>query len=252
MVAAKLLFFTLYSLVKEVAYRALTATMALNPIGAIVAIVGAAVAAYYAFSEEAERAATKQDLLNDALAQAKKDTQSQISEINGLLAVARDENVLKSERLKAIQKLNEIAPEYLGNLSLENINTQETNKSLEEYTDSLIRAAKAKSLKSQLDAKVEELIKKENSSLEEHISLWEEVKNGFKSLGNVQEMAVKNSMTAIANKQTEIAATKEEVKALGELYNAQLKVNANANGSSKPVGPKEGDTKLIGEDIFCF
>jgi hypothetical protein len=45
------------------------------------------------------------------------------NQINLLLQTARNENETKANRLKAIQAINAISPKYLGNLTLENINT---------------------------------------------------------------------------------------------------------------------------------
>ncbi|WZL88336.1 phage tail tape measure protein [Salinimicrobium sp. 3283s] len=235
-----------------VAYRALTAAMALNPIGAAVAVVGGLVAAYYAFSESAEKAATAQSILNDAHTEAIRTTRSEINEINGLLAVARDEKISKQERIKAINRLNEISPEYLGNLSLENINTQEATTSLDAYVESLVRAAKAKALKAQLDAKSEELAKAEGSSLQENIKWYEKLWNSLTSLNDPFESSMKNYQSATENKNKWIEATKEELKLIEEQYKAQLKENAQAGGNNEPKGPKEGDTQVIGEQLFRF
>lgn len=235
-----------------VAYRALSAAMALNPIGAAFALVAALATAYYAFSESAEEAATAQSILNDATTEANRSTRSQVNEINGLLAVARDEKISKEERIKAINKLNEISPEYLGNLSLENINTKEATTSLDAYVESLVRAAKAKALKTQLDAKAEELATAEGSKLQENIKWYEKLWNQITALNNPYAAAASNMKTAIENKNEWIEATKEELKLIEEQYKAQLKENANQNPEKGPTGPKEGDTQVIGDQLFRF
>lgn len=55
-----------------------------------------------------------------------------------MLNVARDESITKETRLAAIRRLNEISPEYLGNLDLERIKTEDAAKAVDLYVQSLI------------------------------------------------------------------------------------------------------------------
>lgn len=68
------------------------------------------------------------------------------SELNLLLLTAKNEALSKETRLKAIQKLNEISPKYLGALNLENINTQKATTAVENYTAALMENAKQKAV----------------------------------------------------------------------------------------------------------
>ncbi|OXB01751.1 hypothetical protein B0A75_04735 [Flavobacterium oncorhynchi] len=61
-----------------------------------------------------------------------------------LLLTARNDNETKAERLKAIKAINKISPEYLGNLTLENINTDKARISLEKYNTALLSGATAR------------------------------------------------------------------------------------------------------------
>jgi len=236
-----------------VAYRALTLTMALNPIGLMVALVGAAVTAYYAFSDSAEKAATAQSIMNKASTEAVKTTRAEVNEMNGLIAVAKDDKISKEQRVKAIVRLNEISPEYLGNLSLENINTIAATKSLDDYVDSLVRAAKAKAIKAQLDAKAEELATAEGSSLEDNIKWYEQLWNQISNLNDTYSAAEDNMRSAINNKKEYIDVTKDELKIIEDQYKAQLKINAQEDGKKVPkTGPKEGDKQLIDGELYVF
>lgn len=69
-------------------------------------------------------------------------TAKQRAEVNTLVAVAKDMNVEEERRAAAIAELNRISPEHLGNLSLENINTEEGTKSLSAFNDQLLRRAR--------------------------------------------------------------------------------------------------------------
>jgi hypothetical protein len=68
----------------------------------------------------------------------------QKSQLESLLLTARNENESKEARFKAIQAINKISPEYLGNLTLENINTDKARISVEKYNTALIAGATAR------------------------------------------------------------------------------------------------------------
>lgn len=68
----------------------------------------------------------------------------QKSALESLLITARNENETKAARLQAIQEINRISPEYLGNLTLENINTDKARVSIEKYNAALIAGATAR------------------------------------------------------------------------------------------------------------
>lgn len=235
-----------------IAMRAFNTTLKTTPWGLIFTLVAAVVTAYMLYSDSVSEAEQAQKNFNNATAQARKDIQSEISEINGLLAVAQDDKISKWERLKAIKKLNEISPEYLGNLNLENIATQQATTALDSYVESLMAAARAKALKAQLDAKMQELIDKENMSNEEMISLYDILAASVLSLGHAKETNNRLSQMGEYRKFKEIEATKEEIKVLEELYKTQLKSNAGSNDKSGPTGPKEGDTQMMGEELYVF
>lgn len=60
------------------------------------------------------------------------------SQLQQYLTIARDENKSKAEREAALRRINELSPEYLGNLTLEKINTQEATAAVNKYVDSLL------------------------------------------------------------------------------------------------------------------
>ncbi|MBO2546126.1 phage tail tape measure protein [Salegentibacter sp. BDJ18] len=234
-----------------IAYRALTAAMALNPIGAALAVVGAAVAAYYAFAESAEKAATKQSLLSNASKKVANDIASEKNEVEAWLTVARDADASREAKLVAIKKLNQISPEYLGNLNLENIATKEGEKALKEYTDALERASRAKALKAMLDEKTQELIEQENSSLEDNIDFWDKAWAALK--GGFNPASVQNSLLekGLNTRKENIEATKAEIAILKDLYAEQMKENTK-DGDPSPSGPKDGDMQNIEGTWFIF
>lgn len=127
-----------------------------NPLGLVLGLLAAAIAGYIAYANSVDEATKKQKLFNDINKETNQSLTKQKTELESLLKVVRDETASKEARLKAIQKLNEISPEYLGNLTLENINTLEAKKAIDAYTDSLYKNARAKVLKDKLEKAVSE------------------------------------------------------------------------------------------------
>lgn len=83
----------------------------------------------------------------------------QKSNLELLLLTARNENETKEARLNAIKAINKIAPEYLGNLTLENINTEKARISLEKYNTALLSGATARAAARLLEENQSEKIK---------------------------------------------------------------------------------------------
>lgn len=225
-------------------------SLMLSPIGLIVAAIGAAVAAYYLFSEASEQAVTKQSLLNDVMAEADKQTAKSIKSKELLLSVARDETQSLEERKRAIDELNRVVPEYNNQLSLETVNTLEAKAALDKHIQSMKQAAITHALSEKIKAKAVELSELENASLEGTVKWYEELWNTLKNGNNPMGVIADNNKTALKNKAEVIEATKAEIEILEELYRTQLRNNPTAN--TDDLGPKEGDEKSINGKTFVY
>lgn len=133
------------------AFSSLTAVIAANPIGAIAVALGLVVGAFFAFNTETKKAVKQQSEFNNLNQEAAQLIVNQKARVDSLVASAKSENTSKSERIAAIKELNRIAPEYLGNLNLENINTDAATKALTRYNSALLNAAKAKVASNKID-----------------------------------------------------------------------------------------------------
>lgn len=127
-----------------------------NPFGLLLAVVMAAATAYVMFADKADEAANKQKVLNDVRADAARRVAEEKAELDSLLSVAKNENLSKQQRLDAIKRLNAISPEYLGNLTLENIKHQEAARAVQAYVKALDQKAMAEAIQ----AKKVDLMKK--------------------------------------------------------------------------------------------
>ncbi|MGV4537053.1 hypothetical protein, partial [Ornithobacterium rhinotracheale] len=220
-------------------------TVKLNPIGLLVSVLIAAIFYLKDFANATDAATQKQKLLNSVQAEAEKNTISQKNELELLLKVARDETQAKEDRIAAIKKLNEISPEYLGNLSLETINTQEATKAVNDYIDSLNRKAYAEALQSKRTELYKKQVELQHKTHEDY-GEWHELgnagiameafMNGLRDTGNQKnadfkaldklnkeerEKALKRLTPILRDRyaryRAEFSQTEEELKALDEM-----------------------------------
>jgi hypothetical protein len=151
------------------AFASLSLTLAANPIGAIVTAIGLAIvgviAAVQLFSNSVEKLAVKKDILNEVSLAATKSLAKEKAELLSLLAVAKDVTLPYENRLKAVKKLNEISPEYLGNIRVENLETKETVAAINAYTEAILKKARAQAANKLLSENIEKQLKLETSTL---------------------------------------------------------------------------------------
>lgn len=145
------------------AFGSLNAVMLLNPVLLIVAGVVALTVALVAFDRRVTPAISKTKLLNDANIQAFKSISTERIELQRLIRIAKEETLSKDQRRKAIEKINAISPKFLGNITLEEINTKKTSEAIKEYTKSILLKSRAQAASNrivELEGKVLDLASK--------------------------------------------------------------------------------------------
>lgn len=128
------------------AMRGFGAAIMANPLGLLLTLVTAVAAAYLTFSQEADKATSAQNSLNNIKAEATKATIREKEELFALIRVAKNEKLSKEEREAAIRRINKISPEYLGHLTLEKIKTNEAADAVRAYVRELDKKAMAEAL----------------------------------------------------------------------------------------------------------
>lgn len=116
----------------------------ISPWGAVLAAVTAITAAMIIFRKRVDEVGAAQQNIIDLNNKAAASVQKEATEMQNLLAIARDVNLSYNVRKGAIDKLNEILPEHLANLSLETINSKKATDAVNEHTRALIRQATIK------------------------------------------------------------------------------------------------------------
>lgn len=120
--------------------------LAATGIGAIIVLLGVLIANWDRLTGALNRAEKAQIEVNRAINQGTINVNKESVELLRLTGIARDETNSKEARLAAIKAINEISPEYLGNISLETIRTEETTDAINNYIEALGRKMQAQAL----------------------------------------------------------------------------------------------------------
>lgn len=117
-----------------------------------------------------ERFALKSREAKEEINDLNKSIASETSSLKILLSVAKDETLNKETRQKAIKEINEEYPEYLSNLSLENIGTDKLNKLIQKQIELEIARAKAKAIADEIAKENIKILDAEASSVTDNLT----------------------------------------------------------------------------------
>ena len=130
----------------------------------------------------------------------------EISTLNILLKVAKDETISKGKREKAIKKINDLYPDYLGNLSLEGVNSKKTTEQVNKLTQALIKQATVKGLLSRISELATKKFDAEQKQAKDYAGVTDKIGSTFSFLFSTSE-----KYTTSFGK-----GTKKRIKAIGE------------------------------------
>lgn len=195
----------------QIAFNLVTSA---NPYVLLATAVAGLVAYLVLFRKETDLATKMQQNLTDANADAEKSIASEKAEVQRLLVVARDERISKENRLKAIKRLNEISPKYLGNLSLETINTEQAKNSIDAYTTALFKNAQAKAYQAKYDKLVADRIDASNKTADDYLN-WAEstalkIKYNYDEIKGLKNYA--DVLSYVEKKEGKYLKTKEKIQ----------------------------------------
>lgn len=125
------------------ATRALGKAMMTNPYTAIIAGAVALAAILAVVIIKMQNTANTAKIVRKANEEASQSIGKERAALESLLMIAKDTTLSLESRKHAIEEINKISPEYLGNITLENIGTAESTELIDKYIDSLERKAQA-------------------------------------------------------------------------------------------------------------
>lgn len=105
---------------------------------------------FAAFSDQLFNTAEETKNVEKETTNYNKTAAEQLVKMNLLLIAAKDENKSLADRQSAVKQLNELSPTYLGNLTLETINTNKATEAVNLYTEALVKNARAQAAKDKL------------------------------------------------------------------------------------------------------
>lgn len=120
-------------------------------IGAVIAGVTTLVALISKWRNNLSSLSEEQKLANIEI-------QDEKIKLEALVGVAKDTNNNLTQRKAAVEELNKLSPEYLGNLTLETINTNDATTAIKNYLQALKDKALAEALYAKVVEKTKELI----------------------------------------------------------------------------------------------
>ncbi|QTE36030.1 tape measure protein [Mucilaginibacter gossypii] len=162
----------------------------------------------------------------------------QKTKINDLNKIINDHNNTQEDRLAALKKLNAIAPEYLGNITLETANTKAASKAIKDYLDDLdkkLQGEAAYSQKLENLKKITELKTKGIDAISSTERVGYSLKNFFS--GNF------TTSTDADNKQivAQLVKTYEDAnKQIDAQFGDQIKKTLTGNTGAKDFASKFG------------
>lgn len=200
-----------------------------NPILLLVTGIGLLIGAFALLSISIDKQKTDLEVLNevqseynDLLVESRKGYADERAELEKNLAIAKDETQSKKDRETAIKNINAISPEYLGNITLETINTKEAKGAIDAYIESLDKKAKAQAYSNLLSKEYEKLVELQTKSGQELVGFWDQAGNSIKA--QFEEISKGNLGALIATDQKTLQNAMERNAKRGEtLKNQEIK-----------------------------
>ncbi len=192
--------------------KALWTTTKLNPLGLLITVITAVGYGVYKWSQNNAKLLTQQSAMININKQVANSVGQERAELDMLLGIARNEKISKDERLKAIRKLNEISPEYLGNLNLENINTNSARIAVEKYTKALMDNARQKAIGDNMSELYSIRLKKEAEITEQRAR----AEGAGSEIRNIVDRKIQSIQREIANIDKQITVYQNLSDALAE------------------------------------
>jgi hypothetical protein len=249
-------------LLLQTGFLKLTVIIASNPFGAL-AVAIAAVASYFIFfNNKVDDTIDKQNLLADVNDKAARSIANEKAKLAELLFIARDESIVKSARIKAVKELNKLSPKFLGNLTLEKINTDAATASIKLYNQELLKTAKTKAAQEKLQALESKIIDLELASEKASIKSAKAVNELRKNAVSLEDQLKLRAIekVGISNKTTDIYTVQiKKLKEQGELLLKIIGASQTLNEvtSTKPTatGRKKAsvvDTTGLAKGVQTF
>ncbi len=195
------------------AQRVYNLVISQNPLFIYVSAIIAVVGAFALFKKGADASAAGQKALNEAIEEGDKAVAKEEATLKILTGTIASNTSSLREKKNAIKDLNALAPEYLGNITLENIGTQESISAIKEYISSIRTKIELQALEAQLQETISERLSLTRKLQNDELSISEAIR--------IQEIQAEEDaiLAMIQLRQNE---TKEIIKGSADVAGAEL------------------------------
>jgi TP901 family phage tail tape measure protein len=219
-----------------------------NPLGILISLLAGAAVGLAAYARKINTVTAEQQALNDVEKTAQQNIVEQKTNVELLMAAAKNENRTLAERKKALEELNKISPEFYGNLTLEKINSQEATEATKAYTEALLEQARVQAAKEKLIELEKERIDAIQSGSDYQSKWYQTAWNGVKSFGNAATFAYNQAITGAKNATAADAEYMKQKEALIGIIGKQKKSTPVISGMPGSDGGEGGTVPETGEE----
>lgn len=199
----------------------LSTVLLTTPLGWVLAGVAALTAGLYALNKAQHKVSVEQSLLNRVNTEGAKAVAQQKVELYRLLNVANSDNASKIQKANAIERINQISPAYLGNITQETIRTGRAKTQIDAYIQSLERKAKIQAANDALVEVERKHIEALMTGESHQVGFWQTVWNLVKAGGINASFAISQAETSMKNAKEEQDKYAKSTKFLNDYINQQ-------------------------------
>lgn len=193
--------------------RAAWAVMRLSPVGWLSTALFAGGAAFVYLYRRTHEYMNVQKATNLLQEEAVKSTADQRKELDALWLVAQNNNNAMKVRKEAMEKINKIAPDHLGDITLETINTQKAADAKARYVEQLQKEAMLKGASTHIEEESKKLVEYQ-AALDKALSGQKKAREG----ATYAQTGFTAYDAAVEQLKFDIAHTKEALKGYMTIY----------------------------------
>lgn len=196
-------------------WNSLTTLLAANPFTAIATIITAVAGTALIATSRITELTNANEEFAKVTSRATESIAKEKAELEKNLAIAKNDKLSKEERKKAIENIRAISPQYLGDITLENLETRKTTDAIKKYNGALLEKARILAAEEKLVEVQKKLLDLQMGNLDAvKPSVWQNLGVAFKTITN-----------GIGAYNIEAAYTIEKTKVMADNFveeNAQL------------------------------
>ena len=225
------------------AFQALNLVMKANPYILVASLLAGIIVALKLYTDEMSIAEQITQNYASIQEEATKATAKEKAELGLLLNIAKDKNLSDEDRIEAIERLNQLSPEFLGNLTLENIATEDGVKAINNYIAALDKKALAQAIAAKKEKLFEQMLTIEGSTISDNISFIEEAGAMLSNLPWDRKGQIGDIIDiGEANRTKSLKGIKGQIDALDKLTTAkilagEINVEDLSGGDPTPTTP---------------